>query len=49
MYDWGNCIVKKVPKKVFFVQMEILPTFGLVKHTSLGRSTHLFTFTPHIP
>ena len=40
-------MVKKVPKKIFFVQKLIMPTFGLVKHTSIGYSTHLFTFTPN--
>ena len=27
--------------------MKILPTFGLVKHNSLGRFTHIFNFTPN--
>ena len=38
-------MVKKVPEKIFLIQIEILPTFGLVKPTSPGRSAHLFTFT----
>ena len=40
-------MVKKVPKKIFFVQKLIMPTFGLVKHTRIDYSTHLFTFTPN--
>ena len=40
-------MIKKMPKKIFFIQIEILPTFGLVEHRSLGHSMHLFTFTPN--
>lgn len=42
-----NLVVKKVPKKIFIVQINFNTTFGLVKHSNPGFSFNLFTFTPN--
>ena len=44
-----KCWVKKVPKKMFLVQKNILLTFGMANHCRLGHSTSLFHLHPFLP
>jgi hypothetical protein len=42
----GNELIKKVPEKIFFVQKNIVLTFGPVNHSGIG---FLLIFSPQPP